>query len=296
MDRLSAEGTMRTPSGHRIGYAEFGTPGGRAVMYFHGTPGNRFSSHLEQWGRCFGIRFVAPERPGFGRSALQRGRRLLDWADDMEALADHLGIERFTVMGVSGGGPYALACAYALSPRLDSAICVSGVGPPDAPKELMSEGNKKILADSLTRPRRLAAKLAVGYFIAPRFADKFVDKLPASMPAADRKLRQQPEVRQTFLEALQTVRTRDALGAAYDFRTYASPWGFALSDIATHVDVWQGADDTSVPVSTAEHIAARVPDSRLFVIPNAGHLMVFEHWRQILTEAGFTAADTPATR
>src|SRR5205085_7749365 len=102
---------------------------------------------------------------GFGRSSFQRDRRLLDWPRDVTALANQLEWERFTVMGISGGGPYSLACAYALPERVDRAVCVSGVGSPAAPVDGMSASNQKILADSLARPRRQAAKLALGYAI-----------------------------------------------------------------------------------------------------------------------------------
>jgi pimeloyl-ACP methyl ester carboxylesterase len=264
-------------------------------MFFHGTPGNRHADYLGEWGRRFNIRFVVPERPGFGRSSFQRDRRLLDWPPIVSSLADHLGLDRFTVLGVSGGGPYSLACAYALPERVARAICVSGVGPPDAPVEGMSAANQQILAESLVQPGRQGAKLAIGYAIVPRFAERFVDKLPASMPEPDRVLRLRPDIRETFLQAMRTVRLRDARAAAHDFRTYARPWGFSLRDIRTHVDVWQGVDDTSVPVSTAQWMADQMPDASLTLVDDAGHLLVFGHWREILTAAGFVESAVAAS-
>src|SRR5438270_6640061 len=129
---MTVESTARLPSGRRLAFAEFGDLDGRPVFFFHGTPGNRQAAYLEEWGNAFNIHFFVPERPGFGRSSFQRDRRLLDWPRDVDAMLNHLGLSRVTVFGVSGGGPYALACAYAIPDRLESAICVSGVGPPDA--------------------------------------------------------------------------------------------------------------------------------------------------------------------
>ena len=192
-------------------------------------------------------------------------------------------------MGVSGGGPYALACGYALPERVESVLCISSVPPPGTPVDGMSDSNQRLLRDALTNPRGVAAKLAPGYLIAPRFAEKLVDKLPASMPDADRRVRLQPEVRATFLQAMRTIRLRDARGAAYDFHAYAQPWGFSLSDVRVHVELWQGVEDNSVPLRAAEHMASLLPDCSFHAIEDSGHLLVFERWRDILSSAGFAA-------
>jgi pimeloyl-ACP methyl ester carboxylesterase len=266
------------------------------VLFFHGTPGNRHADYLNEWGETFGVQFIVPERPGFGSSDFQRGRTLLDWPADVVALLDALAIPQAGVMGVSGGGPYALACGYAIPDRVSRVICVSSVPPPDAPLDGMSASNQRLLAEAVTRPGRIAAKLALGYFIAPKFAASFIDKLPASMPEADKELRRRPDVRETFLVAMRTVRTRDARGAAYDFRAYAQPWGFDLAEVTVHVDLWQGDDDTSVPTGAARYVANRLPDCAFHVVPDAGHLLVFGHWREILSEAGFVPAAASSVR
>jgi pimeloyl-ACP methyl ester carboxylesterase len=128
---------LTLPDGRNLGYAEFGDPNGAPCLYFHFTPGSRlepvalFSGTRRTWLQ--GIRLIGVDRPGFGLSDPQPGRTLLDWPDDITALADHLGIERFAVLGASGGGGYALACAYALPQRLTAALVVSGLGPLDRP-------------------------------------------------------------------------------------------------------------------------------------------------------------------
>jgi pimeloyl-ACP methyl ester carboxylesterase len=286
---------VRTADGRRLAYATFGVPDGRPVLFFHGTPGNRHADYLESWGRAFGIQFVVPERPGFGASTFQRNRRLLDWPADVVSLLDHLDLPRATVMGVSGGGPYSLACGYMIPERVESVLCISSVPPPGAPLEGMSASNQKLLRDALTNPRGISAKLALGFFIAPKFAEKFVDKLPASMPEADKRVRTRPDVRATFLQAMRTVRLRDARGAAYDFHAYAQPWGFSLSDIRVHVELWQGADDDSVPLRAAQHVASLLPDCTFHAVEDAGHLLVFERWHEILSSAGFAARPVSPT-
>ena len=103
------------PDGRRLGYTEFGDPLGIPLCAFHGTPGSRFMFRLvHETARRLGLRIIAPDRPGFGLSDYQENRTLADWADDVRALADKLGLARFGVAGISGGGPYVAACAALL--------------------------------------------------------------------------------------------------------------------------------------------------------------------------------------
>lgn len=131
MSRLGTNLTCRLPDGRTLGYAEFGCPNGRPLMWFHGFP----MSRLDGWAadriaRRRGIRVIAPDRPGFGLSTFQPSRRIVDWPADVKALADHIGIKRFAVLGLSGGGPYAVACAYALPKQTMTACGVLIGGPP----------------------------------------------------------------------------------------------------------------------------------------------------------------------
>src|SRR5258706_454018 len=115
----SIDTSIQLHDGRTLAYAEYGEPEGRALLYFHGGADSRLEARLlAEQARCAGIRLIGIDRPGMGRSHFKKGRRLLDWPDDVIELADHLGIERFAVIGVSGGGPYALACAYKIPNRL----------------------------------------------------------------------------------------------------------------------------------------------------------------------------------
>ena len=113
-DRVGGR-VLRLADGRRLGFAEYGASGGQPLLFFHGTPGARLvAGFAHQSALRLNVRLIAPERPGFGRSDFQAGRRILEWPDDVAALADALGLERFAVAGVSGGAPYALACAWRL--------------------------------------------------------------------------------------------------------------------------------------------------------------------------------------
>jgi pimeloyl-ACP methyl ester carboxylesterase len=133
------------PDGRRLAYAEYGDPDGEPVFLFHGLPGSRLS-----WGLLpgapipTGLRIIAPDRPGYGGSDPKPGRSLLDWADDVAQLADTLNISEFDIVGVSGGGPGALACAWKMPDRLTTVGIVSSPAPTDAPGvfEGMSRTNR----------------------------------------------------------------------------------------------------------------------------------------------------------
>ncbi len=113
--------------GHSLAYCEYGAPGGRPVFYFHGHPGSRRDFPAFDPGdiaRELGVRIIATDRPGHGLSDFQPGRRMLDWPDDVCELADALQLDTFAVLGISGGGPYAAACAYKIPQRLTATAIV----------------------------------------------------------------------------------------------------------------------------------------------------------------------------
>ena len=145
----SAEGhrsenlTLRLRDGRRLGYAEYGAPGGRPILVFRQPwrAAQARVAHAAALAR--GIRIIAPDRPGQGLSTGRRGRAIADWPDDVGELADGLGLARFAVVGISGGGPYAAACAWRLPGRVSCAEIISGVVPgagPDLASDLRRRG------------------------------------------------------------------------------------------------------------------------------------------------------------
>jgi pimeloyl-ACP methyl ester carboxylesterase len=127
---------IKLQDGRMLGYAEYGAPRGMPVFYFHEFPGSRLDYLLFDAGDVAmetNARIIAVDRPGMGLSALMRGRQILDWPDDVTELADALQIDRFAVLGISGGGSYAAACAFRITGRLIATGLVCGMGPSDAP-------------------------------------------------------------------------------------------------------------------------------------------------------------------
>ena len=269
MDRTSQTATLK--DGRRLGYAEYGAPRGRPVFYFHGFPSSRIDWPLfdtDAIAARLGIRIIAADRPGTGLSDFKRGRTILDWPDDVVELADILRIDRFAVLGVSGGGPYAAACAFKIPQRLTTAAIVCGMGPHDAPGA--ADGTAMLLPGKSTLMRKLLLMLmAMGFRRSP---DRFLSKMKDSMPEPDKLLLAQPEFVETFIYSVREAFRSGTRGASWDAVLYKRPWGFRLGDISARVLLWHGELDGQVPVSVGRHVASTIPNCRATFLPDEGHL------------------------
>ena len=156
--------SVRVSGSREITYMEYGEPNGFPVFYFHGTPSNHREAVIhDDTAGSLGIRLLAPDRPGCGGSDPSPGRRLLGWPDDVTAIANDLDIDRFAVVGVSGGGPYAAACAYAIPERLTGVAILSGIAPMDDPVSMKQTNIIDRFPIQLSRHRpHIARKLLRG--------------------------------------------------------------------------------------------------------------------------------------
>jgi pimeloyl-ACP methyl ester carboxylesterase len=267
----------RVEIGHQrtLGCAEFGDPAGQVVFWLHGTPGGRLqippSAPHEALAR--GLRIVAVERPGTGWSSPHRYVRVRDFAADLAALADVLEVERFAVIGLSGGGPYALACAHDLSTRVVATCVLGGFGPVRGPEAVPSYTRflsllaplLEVVADPMGRA--LARALVP---LVPHSA-RAVRAFAAFTSEADRRILTSPAFEAVFVGDILHV-MGDGLGAAsHDMRLFARDWGFQLADIRGPVFFWQGEHDGIVPPSHGRHQARLVPRAELTMAANEGH-------------------------
>ena len=166
---------IRLDDGRVLGVAEFGVADGAPLFYFHGFPGSRVEATLaEPAARELGLRVIAIDRPGFGRSDYLARRTIGDWPDDVAAVAERLGLERFAVVGVSGGGPYAAACAARLAPRLTAVGIVCGLGALDVPGACrgMLRLNRFVFFLSRRLPWLLSPIYSLVRAIAPRYPQR----------------------------------------------------------------------------------------------------------------------------
>jgi pimeloyl-ACP methyl ester carboxylesterase len=271
-DHFSKQFTLS--DGRRIGYAEFGAPGGRPILYCHGFPASRLDARLGHGAAVrLGLRLIAPDRPGYGLSDYQPGRRISDWPRDMLALADGLSLDRFAVLGISGGGPYAVACAAALADRITAVGIACGLGRVDLPgnSARMNPFARFSFALALRAPRLsrlLNRALAPALRDSPRWMLRL---LSSRLPPADRKVLTDAGTFAIFADAFREGFRQGGRGAALDLTLLARPWEAALESIRVPFYLWHGEQDTTVPVEMGRWLARSVPGCRASFFPEDGH-------------------------
>lgn len=284
------ESELRVPlaDGRTLACLALGRTGERPVLYFHGYPGSRLEGRLAaEPARRLGLWLLAPDRPGFGASTFQPGRTIDAWATDVAELADRLGLERFDIVGVSGGGPYALACAARIPQRLKRVALVGAVGP----WARMPPGKEMVVVNRLAL--RLAAHLpplarSVVRVAAPlvRNHPKWYLKLMRSAASpADREILADEDYRTLFADSTAEALRQGGRGVAWELSLLAGPWGFSLPEISMPVRIWQGLEDTIVPVTMARNLAKALPHSQTRFLPGEGHLsLIVNHLSPVLAE------------
>lgn len=269
------------PAGRQLGYAEYGVPAGNPVLFFHGSPGSRhIHADMVDILERHRIRLIAVERPGYGLSGPQTGRTMLNWADDISALADALGLQRFSIIGFSGGSPYALACAFKLPDRVTKIALAGALAPLDASGviEGMSPAVSGLYALAQSNPDELRNTFAA---IAPSPA-ALVDAMSASAGDWDKNVinarRQEFET-----EYAQTLRS-GIEGVASDFVLMSGNWGFPLNGINTETHLWSGTGDQNTPPAMTTYLSSQLSNSRTFMLPDEGHFALYRHWKEILEQ------------
>ncbi len=270
--------------GRVLGYAEYGDPKGKPVFVFHGWPSSRLqASAYDGLAKKLQLRIIAPDRPGYGLSEIQKNRTLLDWPSDVVALADKLKIKKFAVMGVSGGGPYAAVCAYKIPRRLTHAAIVVGLAPIVGWESLegviwigkIGWGNfptypwlRKVAAIIQMINTRYGLRLGLYRFLFNAKKDRKVLDDPAV----------RARVRRNTLEAFR----QGWQGAAQDLTIYSTDWGFDVRDIHMPVKLWYGEADQNVSLNMGKYYATHIPKNTLKVYKGEGHLIAITHAEEIL--------------
>lgn len=282
---MSDSHVMTLSDGRALGWIEFGVSDGWPIFGFHGTPGSRLQMGIDEAAvRRAGVRLIAPDRPGYGLSSFQPGRRLIGWPADVVQLADHLALERFSVMGVSGGGPHALVCAALLEDRLVAAGVVSGEGPLSDPRigADMTPSGRILTTLSRRRSRLLALFFAFELELARKWPSKALDLLVKQLPPYDAEVLARPELRDLFeRDVRQTSRTAGH-AQAQDYELFTAEWGFDLGAITVPVFLWHGDSDKNVPPLHAEVVHDAIASSTLRTFEGEGHFLVADRLEEIL--------------
>lgn len=271
--------TITLPDQREMSFNIYGAEGGRPVFYFHGGPGSRLEGSLfHQAAIERNYQVICLDRPGHGHSDPKPGYQILELADDVQELADHLVLDRFGVMGLSGGGPPVFACAYRLADRLDFAISLGGAAPiyidPVASRELSALD--RITANlSVKLPRRvfvLLMGLMIGTFSKIKTGDQYKKVFRSLLCEADLEVVSTiPGFVPAMMASIQEAFRQGAGGPADDTVAIVKEWGFPVSEIDFPVRIVHGTEDKHVPYSFAEYLHDQLPNSVLIPLEREGH-------------------------
>lgn len=278
---------IKLHDGRKLGYAEYGNPDGKPLFFFHGWPGSRYSGkETDAAGKKIGVRIISTDRPGIGLSNYKKDRILLDWPDDVIELADYLKIEKFSIMGVSGGGPYVAACAYKIPKRVTKAGIVVGLAP------INVKGNLDGIAFQgkvgwtnyhrfpfLRKISTLNTEISFKYipifgslFFFPTKEDRIIFKSFHNNNDQDDK--KNDGLKEAFRQGIK--------GPELELKIYTDDWGFKLKDIKIKTYLWYGAKDKCVSLNMGKYYKSQIPKSELFTDPNGGHLSRYNFEEKIL--------------
>jgi pimeloyl-ACP methyl ester carboxylesterase len=271
------DNTLRLRDGRVVGYSDYGGQDGVPILLFHGTPGSRILGLEEDpLLERFGIRIVAPERPGYGLSDPSPARTILDWADDVEQLADQLGLGLFHVAGESGGGPYALACAHRLPGRVLSVTLVGTACPPEVVRLTrdMSLGNR--LGFFFIRHTPFLMKRACAEFATAlrKHPEKVMRQLLSKFCEWDKRVVEQQGRRASLTLHFQEAVRQGGDGFYVDSMLVGLPWGFDYTKVEVPVFLWHGECDRQMPLAPARELAGILPRCEPHFLPEAGHLLL----------------------
>ena len=271
------EGTIELSPGRRLAFCEFGPVRGRPVVWMHGTPGAR--RQIPQAARLaaeeLDIRIIGIDRPGVGDSTTFLYASLLDVVPDLTRLIDRLGIDRFAMLGLSGGGPYVLACAYALPERVVVGGVLGGVAPTQGEDAIGGGvvGHLAPLAPLTAAVHRpLATALGLGIRAMRPVASPAFELYARLSPEGDRAVFSRPEIKAMFLDDLLRGSRRGLAAPLLDFVLFCRPWGFSVREVTVPIRWWHGDADHIVPLAHGRHVISLLPNAELSIRPGESHL------------------------
>jgi len=288
---MSGEDFVQLKNGAIIAFEQYGDASGVPVIFCHGWPSSRTMARLtDEPARGLGIRIISPDRPGISGSSLQPNRKLSDWPQVVERLANQLGIEKFRMLAISGGAPYAYATARAMPERVRAIAIISGAVP---------------IVDLVDRQGllRLYRWMLVLYQRSPRLLRKLflmarpilslrppvrfrplVLKMLMLQTCDEESLRDSAAFEAVF-ESQRRAWRESAEGVMIDAQIYAQPWGFPIEEVRVPVRLWHGKQDRAFSARLAEDIANRLPNCEARFVDGAGHYSLpIRYMRQILRD------------
>ena len=261
--------------GSRISYCEFGVPNGLPILYCHGFPASCIEAELtDDAAKKIGVRIIAPDRPGYGDTDFLPINDYFDWVNDVQLLIEKLHLQRFVVLGVSGGAPYAFAITQKFPSQIISTGIVCGVGSLNTIDSSEGMGWFARQSLNLARNRPAIARILYAQFIGRAmkyFPDLAIRILTENSPEVDHNVLGQTRVKQIILNSVGRAFVQGGRAAAQDLLLLAKPWSISLKKINKPVFLWHGELDTTVPSHFTKYHAALLPDCKAKFYAEEGH-------------------------
>ena len=258
---MAETANVTAPDGCTLAYAEWGVPDGRPLFVLHGAPGSRYLRHIGGVYERQQVRVITYDRPGYGRSTRRRGLRIADAAEEVALIADRLGIDEFTVLGISAGGPRALAVAARLPDLVMACATELSLGDYTAPDLDFYAG----MSDDRVRWWKDTER-GEAWIVEHDYPD-LVAWLDEPDPLPDVS----GELHDMLLQAFREAVANGPGGYVDDAISLVSPWGFALDQVTAPTRVMAATEDESVPRQHTEWLLAKIPDAEPVWSPG-GHI------------------------
>jgi pimeloyl-ACP methyl ester carboxylesterase len=234
------------------------------------------------------VRIISPDRPGIRDSQFQPDRRLIDWPPLLNGVADHLGIDRFRILAISGGAPYAYASGWMMSARVEKIAVVSGAPPLDELKDRdgLLPIHRRMLVLRESRPALLRALFHLARpFVALRMPIRLRPLLLKFLQPCDAEVLRESRAFDVCFESARQAWRSSASGLMADAEVYARPWGFSLENVRVPVSLWHGTKDRTFAPWLAEQVATRLPNCEFHLVEGAGHYSLpIRYIHQILAD------------
>ncbi len=269
---------------------EYGDPNGFPIFAFHGTPGSRvWFKEDDETIKINGIRFITVDRPGFGNSDQKQGRTFVQFCDDVRELSQSLNLDKFSAMGVSGGGAYAAACGYSLSDVVHKVGIVSTVNEFEKgkPPKAMATPNRVAFMLSRRFPRLIKYALNQQKKLIETNPDKYISSIGKNtkhLCESDRAVLAVKRNAEAVMIQMKEAFKNGVSGTISEMRLYLNEWGFDCSKINVPVELWHGTDDTLAPIGSGQALARKIPNCNEHYVEGKGHFLVDEAdvWKEIL--------------
>ena len=262
-------------NGASVAISEYGDPHGRPVFFCHGWPSSRTMAELaHDAARDLGARVISPDRPGIRNSSFQADRRLTDWPAFLNEIADRLEIDRFRILAISGGAPYAYASGWKTPERVEKIAVVSGAPPLEGMDDHsgLLPIHRQMLALRARQPGLMKSLFYIARpFVAMRMPIRLRPLLLKFLQPCDANVLRESRAFDVCFESARQAWRSSTKGVMTDAEIYATPWGFGLEEVRVPVALWHGTKDRTFAPRLAEDVAKRLPNCEFHLIEGAGH-------------------------